>query len=178
MTWAVIATGESLNPPGETAARVRHLPTIAVGNAYTVAPWAKALVACDRKWWDKHPEATGFRGEKWSANAVPGVRRICAPGIYTNTNSGLLGLHLAVEYGARRVLLLGVDMKGTHYFGRYKNGCANTQPSRFHFFIRQFEDYAKRLKDVEVINCSTEGALNVFPKMSLDDALSVYKVAA
>ena len=176
-TWAVVATGESLKPdPAAAVARVKHLSCVAVGNAFALAPWARAMVACDLTWWQKHPEAKVFPGEKWCANgSPPGVQRIPPfPGIFTNTNSGLLGLHCAVNrYQAKRVLLLGIDMKGTHYFGRYANGCANTEPFRFGLFIRQFEDFAKRLpKDVEVVNCSVDSALEVFPKMRLEDALA------
>lgn len=175
----MIATGESLKPdPGAIAARVRHLNCVAVNNAFLLAPWAKVLVSCDPDWWKAYPEAKAFPGEKWCGNEARGVRRIPpAPGIFTNTNSGLLGLHVAVTRGARRVLLLGVDMKGSHYFGRYTNGRPNTEDDktidRYALFLRQFADYAKRLPSgVVVINCSTESALTVFPKMTLDEALA------
>jgi hypothetical protein len=76
-------------------------------------------------------------------------------------------------------LLLGIDMRGDHYFGRYTNGCANTVPFRFAFFINQFVDYAKRIPaGVEVVNCSLDSALECFPKMSLDEALALEEVAA
>lgn len=179
-TWAVVATGESLKPePALVTAKIKHLPTVAVANAYVFAPWAKALVACDRTWWQKHPEALGFPGEKWCANgSTRGVLQMRGPGIYTNTNSGLLGLMYAVGQGAKRVLLLGIDMKGTHYFGRYTNGCENTAAGRFPFFIKQFEDFKQRIPGVQVINCSLDSALDCFTKMSLDDALAFDEVAA
>lgn len=171
-TWAVIATGESLKPAPElVVAKVKHLPCVAVCNAFAIAPWARDLVATDPDWWKVHPEAKAFAGEKWSCNEVSGVGRIRAPGIFTNTNSGLLGLHQAVVRGATLILLLGVDMKGTHYFGRYTNGRPNTEPERFAFFINQFSDYASRMGGCEVINCNPDSALNVWPKMTLDEAL-------
>ena len=179
-TWAVIATGESLKPdPAAVVARVRHLPCVAVGNAYELVPWAKAVVACDLTWWQKHPQAKSFPGEKWSANTVPGVQRMRGSGIYSNTNSGLLGLMYAVGQKPECVLLIGIDMRGTHYFGPYVNGCKNTEPSRFEFFIGQFADYAKRIPPVvEVVNCNPDSALDVFPKMTLDEALGCERMAA
>lgn len=173
-TWAVIATGESLKPdPAAVAARVRHLPCVAVSDAFRIAPWAKALVACDGKWWNSNPDARQFAGEKWSANGgVGGIGRMRAPGIFTNTNSGLLGLRYAAAQGADRVLLIGIDMKGTHYFGPHKN-LPNTEPHRFAFFIEQFRDATKRIGNCEVINCNPDSALDVFPKMTLDEALEL-----
>lgn len=175
-TWAVIATGESLKPDPEAAvARVRHLPCVAVNDAFRIAPWARALVFCDSSWLLKNPAARAFAGEKWCGNRTEGVARLPArPGIFTNTNSGLLALHFAVvERRATRVLLLGVDMKGSHYFGSHPRGLTNTDPDAFAKFIRQFEDYAQRLPaGVEVINCNPESALEVFPKATLDEVLT------
>jgi hypothetical protein len=167
-----------MNPaPAEKAMRVQHLPCVAVGNAYAIAPWAKALVACDKTWWENHPEARAFPGEKWCAYAGgAGVQRIPPKdGINTNTNSGLLGLHYAIVRGeAKRVLLLGIDMQGSHYFGRYTNGCVNTEPSRFTFFLKQFADYQPRIPaGVTVINCSPQSALEIFQKMTFDEALEL-----
>ena len=178
-TWAVVATGESLGPePAAVVSKVKHLPCVAVGNAYELMPWARALVACDKAWWSKHQTARLFRGEKWCANVNScEIPRMRGSGIYTNTNSGLLGLHYAVGHGATRVLLLGIDMKGTHYFGEYKNGCVNTVPERFSLFIRQFGDFAKTHPDVEVINCSVGSALECFPKMALDEAVRELEAA-
>lgn len=174
MTAVVLATGPSLLPePQAVADRVRHLPTVAVNDAFRLAPWATALVACDPNWWKHNPDAMQFAGEKWTAGNVPHVPRIYGSGIYTNTNSGLLGLDYCVRrLEAKRVLLLGIDMAGTHYFGKHKDGLANTEPSRFAFFMAQFSVYAEKLKGVEVINCSPASALTVFPRMSLDEALA------
>jgi hypothetical protein len=88
-----------------------------------------------------------------------------------STNSGLLGLDYWVRRGAKRILLLGIDMQGTHFFGPHKV-LANTTPGRFAIFLQQFKVYAATMPaDVEVINCSPISALDTFPKLSLDDAL-------
>jgi len=183
-TWAVIATGASLNPdPIAVVSRVRHLPCVAVNDAFRIAPWARVLVAADEAWIRKNPDAIEFAGEKWCNNETRGTfpRLPKREAIYTNTNSGLLGLVFAMDRGAERILLLGVDMKGTHYFGRYRNGLVNSpdEPGRFEFFIKQFRDFAPRIrKGVEVINCNPDSALDVFPKMTLDEALEIEAIAA
>jgi hypothetical protein len=176
-TWAVIATGASLLPAPELVARkVAHLPTVAVSDAFRIAPWAKALIACDGKWWRANFDALRFPGEKWCANGVQMVprypQRRC---IGTTTNSGLLGIDCAIRLGADRVLVLGVDMKGTHYFGPHRT-LPNTTPKRFAELIEQFENYARQCS-AEVINCNRDSALDVFPKMTLDEALALDEVA-
>ena len=172
----VLATGASLLPdPARVFAKVRHLPCAAVNDAYLLAPLAQALVANDVAWWRAHPEALAFPGEKWlGSGRTHGVQRMPpAPAIFTNTNSGLLALHYWVQRGADRIILLGVDMKGSHYFGAHKHGLGNADAKRFALFLGQFADYAKRLPHgVRVINCSLGSALEVFPKMALDEALA------
>lgn len=176
MTWhVVLATGASLLPdPHAVADRVRDLPTVVVSDAYKLAPWAAALVACDGRWWKENPEALRFAGEKFCANgAFRGIERVPARGpICSQTNSGLLGLDYWIRRGARRVLLLGIDMRGTHYFGPHER-LKNTTPERFAFFLAQFAVYARKIPaGVEVVNCSLDSALEVFPKRALADVLT------
>lgn len=176
-TWAVIATGATLLPdPAAIAARVRHLPTVVANDAFRIAPWARALVFADPTWLLKNRDARLFAGVKVCNNDAPGILRFPrAPAIFTNTNSGLLALHYAIRCGATRVLLLGVDMRGTHYFGAHRDGLENTTPDKFAQFILQFEDFAAKRKPrgVEVINCNLHSALTCFPKMTLDAALQL-----
>ena len=176
MTWhVVLATGESLLPDQQAVAdRVRELPVVAVSDAYKLAPWAAALVACDGGWWKEHPDALRFAGERWCANGdARGVERIKAQGpISTQTNSGLLGLDYWIRRGARSVLLLGIDLRGSHYFGPHAK-LRNTTPARFEFFRAQFEAYARWvMPGVEIVNCSLDSALETFPKRALADVLT------
>lgn len=179
MTNVVIASGQSVTQA--MADRVRHLPTVAAGDGYQLAPWARAIVACDRGWWmEKSKHLDSYAGERWSPDPHPGPFDCIHPlrNINTNTNSGLLGLDYWVRRGAKRILLLGIDMQGTHFFGRHEK-LQNTPPGQFAIFIWQFDRYAGQMaKDVEVINCSPISALTCFPKMSLDDALLASEAAA
>jgi hypothetical protein len=178
MWHVVIATGQSLLPdPQAVADRVRYLPTVAVSDAYKLAPWAQAIVACDHKWWEVNPEARRFAGEKWCANGTPAgdVKRISWGGaIGTHTNSGLLGLDYWVRRGKTAILLLGIDLWGTHYFGPHtKPKLRNTDAARFAVFVEQFRAYAKAMPaGVTVVNCSPNSRLDLFEKMTLADVLA------
>jgi hypothetical protein len=172
MTWCVLATGAS-NPPA-VMARVRHLPCIAVNNAWADAPWARALMANDAAWWRQHPEARTFAGEKFCGTRVAGIqwlppRRLCS----THSNSALRALDLAItHYRATRVLLLGVDLTGSHYHPDHPAPLGNPNEVRFALFRTQFDNYARaHLRGIEVLNCSPVSTLACFPKCTLDQAL-------
>jgi len=172
MTWVVIATGASVSPA--LMQRVRHLPCLAVNNAWVDAPWSRALVANDAAWWRLHPQALQFAGDKWCSSKVAGVgwlppRRLCS----SASNSGLRALDLAIHhYGATRVLLLGIDLTGPHYHPDHPAPLGNPTAARFALFHTQFANYAREhLRGVEVLNCSPVSTLSCFPKCSLTDAL-------
>lgn len=162
-TWAVLATGPSMSQA--LADSVRHLPRVAVSNAYTLAPDAEALASTDGTWWRHYTDAQRFAGLKFSVGTIEGVHRL--PGFAMSTNSGLLGMHVAKLLGAERILLLGFDMGGSHYFGDHPQPLPNTQACRFDFFKEQFTHWG----GPEVINCTPGSALRCFPIGSIEDYL-------
>lgn len=93
-------------------------------------------------------------------------------------NSGFQALNLAVQWGARRILLIGFDMtdsSGVHWYGRNNWPMAsNPYEPNFVRWIAAFQAAAPVLAKlgVEVINCSVYSAMKSFPRRSLDDALS------
>lgn len=136
----------------------------AVSNCFELAPWAEFLVAQDRQWWQKYPEALAFRGRKFTGNRlVPGVERVERS--FSNWNSGVLALQACVWLGAKRVRLYGFDMQGTHYFGPYLNGLGNTTAARRAVHLKQYTDWARRNSTIEVINCTQGSALKCFPML-------------
>lgn len=177
MTWAVLATGPSLTV--EQVDAVKHLNVVAVSDAYRLAPWAKAIASTDAAWWKANPDALKFEGWKFGAfpsfRPVPGVERFNAD---THTNSGLLGLMVAVSLGAKRILLLGFDMKapGKHFFGEHKPPLKSTKPARMEAFKKQFANY--RPRGVEIVNCTPGSALKAYPSRNLEDCLAGLAVLA
>ena len=101
---------------------------------------------------------------------VRGVERVKVPG-YVSVNSGVLGLEVARLKGASRILLLGFDMHGTHFFGPYTNGLSNTSEAKRRMHLAQYARWAKRNRDIEVFNCTPGSALQCFPTARLDDCL-------
>lgn len=167
-------------------------PLLAVSDAYKLAPWADALYSCDPEWWDEHAAkvtAAGFTGQRWtqsqSAALKYGLRWISALRrdglsrdprvIHTGGNSGYQAVNLAYLFGARRILLLGFDMKPSagreHFFGSHPGQLRRSLP--FNVWIQDFRTLAADLKaeGVEVINCTPGSALDCFPKAQIEDVI-------
>lgn len=167
-TWSVLATGTSLTPAVVAAVRGRCKAAV-VSNAYLLMPDADILVSADAAWWAEHPAALEFPGPKFGAMpewlVVPGVQRIESNG----TNSALLACMAAVQLGATRILLIGLDLKGSHFFGDHPAPLFNPTEQQFERFRRQFERY--RPSDVEILNCTPGSTLACYPMANLEDAL-------
>jgi hypothetical protein len=73
--------------------------------------------------------------------------------------------------GATEILLLGFDMKGSHFFGKYTNGLRNTTPLQRANHIKQYEQWARANKGIRVTNCTKGSALTCFPMARLEDVL-------
>lgn len=169
MLWFLLGPGPSMSK--DLAERVRGNRVCAVGNAYELAPWADFLVANDISWWKKHPDAHKFAGRKFSANLIKGVERVQPNTFGSQSNSGVLGLDVLRNEGATKIVMLGFDMHGTHFFGPYTNGCTNTSDKRRQVHKTQFATWAKRNPKIEVLNATEGTALKCFPIVRLDEVL-------
>lgn len=171
MIFAVLATGQSLSQSVVDSVKAR-CNVVAVSNAYKLAPWADAMVSCDASWWKNNPEAMGFQGRKFTTapdwQGLSDLERV--PGVVSGTNSGLLGLMVAVQLGATRILMLGYDMRGTHFFGPHPAPLRNPNPARFEVFKKQFDRYKPR--GVEIVNCTPGSALKAYPMADLHESLA------
>jgi hypothetical protein len=89
-------------------------------------------------------------------------------------NSGFQALNLAVQFGAKRVILIGFDMtdaSGVHWYGRNSWPQANNpMEHNFKRWIAAFET----VSGVEVVNASPDSALQCFPKTSIAEALHAW----
>lgn len=168
-TWALIAPGPSAR--AEDAERVRHLKVGVVGCAYQLAPWADFICASDRGWWARYADVSTLDGRKFSMAAFPDTERVSIPMLGSVCNSGVLALEVAKTLGATRILLLGYDMHGSHFFGQYTNGLRNTTPLQRSNHMKQYRQWADANKGLTVINCTKRSRLECFPKASLEDAL-------
>lgn len=149
---------------------------IAVSDSFRLAPWAEAVVSQDCAWWNVHhmrveqacPQARKFAGPMCQRR---GVERVEAGGlIASGTNSGLLACHVAVKFfGATRLLLCGLDMHGSHFFGPHPAPLKNTSKFRFEIMIQQFQ--AWRPKGIEILNCTPGSAVHCYQMADLCDVL-------
>lgn len=168
MIVALLAPGPSATR--EQAEAVWPLPLGVVGCAFQLAPWADFIASSDAKWWRTYPEAMQLPERYCMANHVRGVERVRI-GIATCCNSGVLALEVAKRKGATRILLLGFDMHGSHFFGKYTNGLTNTIPAKRKQHLAQYAQWRRMNPGVEVINCTPDSALQCFPKARLEDVV-------
>lgn len=170
-TAVCIASGESLTD--EDVQYVRdHRPdlVIAVNTTFRRAPWADILYASDEAWWDVYGQEARsvFKGEFCRGVKSP-LTRI--------GNSGHGAIERARELGCKRILLLGYDFQGSHWHGDHGNK-PNGQPlgnpgeGEFEQWMRKMAMFARRASELNVINCSRQTAIECFPRMSIEDALS------
>jgi hypothetical protein len=95
-------------------------------------------------------------------------------------NSGFQALNLAVQFGARRIILIGFDMSdagGVHWYGRNNWQMANNpNSSNFMRWTAAFDRAAPVLEQagVEVVNAAPHSALRCFKRTSVADALKAW----
>lgn len=190
----IIGAGPSLTK--EQVEKVNHLKRIVINTSYKLAPDADALYGCDGKWWRVHKGAPEFQGIKISQDALdgyPDVKRvilekaadgqhvndiILKPGIIgSGGNSGFQALNLAIQFGAKKIILLGYDMHGddgVHWHGLHPPDLHNPFRSTFEMWVKKFENVAGFIKnlDVEVINATPGSALKCFTFKKLESAIS------
>ena len=85
-------------------------------------------------------------------------------------------MHLAIRWGAKKIVFLGLDMtadNGGHWHRDHGPGLRNTEERTYQNFRRAFETAAPEIAalGVEVVNASPTSALNCFPKIPLWRAL-------
>lgn len=174
--------------------------TIAVNDAGTILyPCADVLIGTDRRWWNNlahrwrggcvgsylgpimvctEPDAAvGIEGDKrlvfMRRARLPGISRNPAilHGLYTGVHAAI---NLAALCGARKIVLLGVDLKpdGDR---KYSYGGSVTPRTAEQFLLMRgaLESCAPDLErlGIAVINGSPDSALRVWPLMSAEDAL-------
>jgi hypothetical protein len=184
----ILASGPSLTQ--DDANRVRgNAKSIVINNTYALAPWADMLYACDYRWW-KHYRPT-FYGLKVCPHEgackefglihIPGKSK---PGlslskdcIHFGGNSGFQALNIAVLSGAKRIILLGFDMQpsrsGAMHWHQDHARIGNPQRNSFNRWLRAFHEAAPQLTKlgVEVLNCTRDTALDVFPRARVEDVI-------
>jgi len=115
---------------------------------------------------------------KYGLNRIEGTR---AQGLGKNvihfgSNGGYQAINLAYLFGAKRIILLGFDMKRgknkkSHWHGEHPGGLNKSLP--FHEWLKNFSGLAEDLKaeGIVVENATRDTALECFKKTELEVAL-------
>lgn len=202
MTVAVLASGPSLLASlqaVERAHRAGRLVAVATNSTGVAtarsdgtvgpaaAPWADMLYGADAVWWRYHAaQALKFEGWKVTASqnefrAVHYLRPTGLEGydptpgcIRTGGNSAYQAAHIAVQAGATRLLLCGLDLHanaGAHHHGEHPPALRTTTPQSFARMRERWGTLARPLRElgIEVFNCSPGSALTCFPQARAEE---------
>lgn len=176
-TFICIASGPSLNTADCALVAAAGLPVIAVNNSWQMLPAADVVFASDLVWWNEYGATVPRTAERWTTCQLAAQRhqlqQFKSRFLTQSYNSGQLAIELAISRGARRVLLLGYDCSlrtGTHWHGDHDNIRNPTRESvaRWHEEFLQLRQWAA---GIEIINCSRETALKVFPRSTIEAEL-------
>lgn len=199
-TIVCIGTGPSLTHEDVEFCRDKAR-VIAINDAYTVAPWADVLYACDVKWWKWHNGVPAFTGLKYALAPKTndrigdqvirqaGIQALQNHGTYglsldptgvsTGHNSGYQAINVALHFGASRIVLLGYDMgrspkQASHFFGEHRD---RSQPP-YERCLAAFATLVAPLRaaSVDVVNSSRHSALRCFPQITLEESLAIQHV--
>ena len=190
----ILASGPSLT--NDTAAKVRGHRTIALnGTTFSHAPWASCWHFMDNSVFVRHRDAiAAFPGlvvtcsRKAKREMGPAVHRVQLehrpdfppPGaavIRWGRSTGHTAVSLALALGARRVVLLGYDMRAvdgrTHGHDDYR-GKIKDPDLYAREFIPGFDGWraAALAAGCEVVNATLGSALTEFPAVDLDAELA------
>lgn len=138
----------------------------------------------DEAWWKTHiaevrrlftGECLGYGGDS-AKHGVRPMKRVKGDW-QPFGNSGAGAIHVAAFSGAARVLMLGYDCQHTggkkHWHGDHPPGAAgNAAPHTVAKWPAHFRKLRGAFPGVEIINCSRETALDVFPRANLEDVLT------
>ncbi len=191
---AIIASGPSVKRADVEQLKGR-IPVLAIKKNVELAPWADAVYGCDYPWWRSVRGLPDFNGLKMAyavrACTEFGLTRVLIPDVRSDAivdgpvgsvgaggASGFQALNLAVQFGAKRILLIGFDAQGRsglHWYGRNTaNGMSNPTDSNFRRWRLAFDAVAPGLNErgVDVVNASTLSDVKGFRRMPVADALA------
>lgn len=184
---AIVAAGASAVDADFALLRGR-CRVIVVNRSCELVPWADALYVADGRFWENSPAARSFVGLRITAHrdaarayklqfvTVSGEHRFLIESAGTighGGHSGFQAINLAVQFGARRILLIGFDLCGEHWHERHAPPLRDPRPQTLDKWRRRLDGQADRLAElgVDVVNCSLASALTRYQKLPLPEAL-------
>lgn len=164
------------------------LNVIAVNDAYQLFPNADTLYAADMDWWThRKPKFNGERltctfdrpANRSQLAKDAGIELVPAKNghgftlegpIHYGRHSGFQAINIAMRR-TRLIVMVGFDMKGTHFFGAHKRPLR--QKTDYQRWIDDMHEAARHLpKHHRIINATEDTALECFERMPLAEALN------
>ncbi len=164
------------------------IDVIAINDSIYPCWFAGYGYCCDKRFWQHHLGIPGFKGIKVSCDdsGLPDVRWLRNTGtqgfdpipgnVRSGGNSGYQAMHLAMQLGAAKIILVAFDMTGKaqqHWFGEHPDEIrctALSQDGRIREFAALKPELEKR--GIDVVNTSPSTALTFFRRVTLDAALT------
>ena len=191
---AIIGSGPSARD-GDIGLLRDKAKVVVVNRSWELAPWADVLYAADQRFWDVFLGVPDFHGMKVTAEASAarqfGLHLVSLlpltsfdvndlwlePGILARGgHSGHQAINFAVQFGARKIMLIGFDCCGEHWHGRHPLPLRNPKEET----LKKWRMFLDKLKPslsaigVDVVNCSQISKLTAYPKMSIAEALEKF----
>lgn len=185
-----VGGGPSLR--GFDFSRLRGRRCVAVNRAFEVVPWAEVLFFMDLRFWNWYSRQVleTVSPETRIVTAAAGIRHprvetVVARGgagletkwgfVRHGNNSGYAAVNIAVQLGARLVVLLGYDMRpdagGRHHW--HDGYPVPQRPDVYRRMLQHWQslESACRAAGVVVINATPGSALRTFPLAPQDAAV-------
>src|ERR1043166_9291751 len=188
---AVVGSGHSIKSVNLGLLRER-IHVVAIKSTVDLTPWAEVCYGCDAAWWLSRAVAPAgsriFHGSQ-ASHKFPGMRGVEIEmgsdemlvdyplRIGNGGNSGFQALNLCIQFGAKDIILLGIDCharQDLHWYGRNKWPNANNpMQSNFDRWKSGFETAKKGIArlGVDVVNCSPDSELKSFRRAPLEQTL-------
>jgi hypothetical protein len=205
-TCVILAGGPSLHTMNVNSIKtIPGLRYIAINDSWRLMPEAR-LYFCDAQWWtaqiaynrrtrdnqtsfhdliykgfwitgapgfETHPQVHSLKltGERGLETDPGGLRH--------GSNAGYQAINLAVHYGAKRILLLGYDMRvvngRTHWHDEQREPAGSFKTVLEKSMLPHFSSLVEPLADlgVEVVNVTPGSALTYFRQSTLESELAM-----
>jgi len=188
---AIVASGESTKRTNVSLTRDR-MHVLAVKANIDVVPWAEVVYGCDEMWWNMRKGLPKYDGIKIAhaptvVSRYPEVKKVEVDTrdlilvdkpltIGNGGNSGFQAINLAVQFGAKDIILVGFDVKGQHWYGRNQAPMNNPDTLNFQRWLKGFDNVAPslRMMGVTVVNTSPDSAIKCFVKAGLEETMDLW----
>ncbi|UFX41926.1 hypothetical protein HAP47_0021760 [Bradyrhizobium sp. 41S5] len=189
-TAVIVASGPSATHVDLAQAKGKA-KLITINDSWRLAPWADALYAHDEAWWDVWSGVPSFNGlkisgqrtnPKWDVklariNKYRDEILVEPDGtIGWGSHGGFHALNLAIQFGARRIVLVGYDCRidqGINWHGGHQHGLPNKGIVCVTIWRKVLDMQALLLKKlgVEVLNASPVSTLTAYQKVEFAAAV-------